>query len=748
MRNLFSNTALSTCLLAGLTVSLGAGAARAADAPSSTVEEVIVTAQKRAENVQDVPQAVQVVSSTQLAAAGVREFTDLTKLAPSLVVRPAEQPVNSSISIRGVGTFAFSIGVEPSVAIQVDDVPVAFQARAFTDLSDIEHIEVLRGPQSTLYGKSASAGLINIVTRGPTKTFSGEINGLATTDDEYAVGGAISGPITDQLAFRVSANYDDFKGNARNVFNGDKASGREFAAVHGKLVWTPTDKFTATVGWNYVNGDTTVGRPFIALAPNANLRGNAAIPPSVFEAGINVGPENTRFANNFGARTDYEDNSQSLKLEYDFGPATLVSVTGNDNYTVTDLLDVDETASSVIDNRQIGDFKSGQFTQEFRVVSKNDQPLRYTAGVYYADVDYIRNFQRGPVFSLARWYATSGSKQYAAFGQVDWEFTPGTTVTGGVRRQHEKVSYTFRDILNGNAFYQGDATDNFWTYRAALNHKFTQDIMGYVSYSTGHKGQTYDLTTGFNQNRFLAGPVRPETSKGFEGGVRSQFFDGRLTLNLTAFRTKYRNFQAQGIETLPDGTVNFRLANVGALRTQGIELDSAARLTDDLRISASAAYLDAKITSFPLAQCFPGQTVAQGCVTTPGPAHQNLAGHRPAQSPKFKLSADANYTHPISGTPWVGVGIASFAYQSKMNFALSGDPQTIQKGYGILNLTAGIRDPEHHYEIMAFVNNVFDKTYYTNIFNQTSTYSSQTALQVLLPRDFKRFAGIRGSYKF
>jgi iron complex outermembrane receptor protein len=187
---------------------------------------------------------------------------------------------------------------------------------------------------------------------------------------------------------------------------------------------------------------------------------------------------------------------------------------------------------------------------------------------------------------------------------------------------------------------------------------------------------------------------------------------------------------------------------VGRLRTRGIEIDSAARLTDDLRVSASAAYLDAKITSFPLAQCYPLQTVAQGCVTTPAPAHQNLAGHRPAQTPKFKLSADANYSHPIGGTSLLGVGTASYAYQSKMNYALSGDPQTVQKAYGILNLSAGIRDPERHYEIVAFVNNVFDKQYYTNIFNSTSNYSSQTAVQVLLPRDFKRFAGVRASYSF
>jgi iron complex outermembrane receptor protein len=746
MGRLFSSTSLSRWMLAGL-ITAGAGAAHAATAPAA-VEEIIVTAQKRAENVQDVPQAVQVVNSNQLAAAGVREFTDLTKVAPSLIVRPAEQPVNSSISIRGVGTFAFSIGVEPSVAIQVDDVPVAFQARAFTDISDIEHIEVLRGPQSTLYGKSASAGLINIVTRAPTHDFSASINALATTDEEYSLGAGISGPITDELLFRLSGNYDDFDGNARNVFNDRKASGREFAALHGKLMWTPNEKFTATAGWNYVDGETTVGRPFIALDPNATLRGNPLYPPSVFQAGIKVGPNNTRFANNFNARTDYEDNSQSLKLEYDFGPATLVSVTGNDNYTVTDLLDVDETAVAAIDNRSMGDFKSGQFTQEVRVVSKGDQPLRYTAGVYYADIDFIRNFGRGPVFSQARWYATSGSKQYAAFGQLDWEFAPGTTLTGGARRQHEKIDYTFLDILNGNTLFSGDATDNFWTYRAALNHKFSEDFMGYVSYATGHKGQTYDLTTGFNRNRQLAGPVRPETSKGGEGGVRTQFYDGRVTLNVTAFYTKYKNFQAQGIETLADGTVNFRLANVGKLRTQGIEVDSSARVTDDLHISLSAAYLDAEITDFPLAQCYPRQTVAQGCVTTPPPAHQDLSGHRPAQAPEFKLSADANYAHPIGGTPWEGVGTASFAYQSKMNFALSGDPQTVQKAYGILNLTAGIRDAERHYEVVAFVNNVFDKQYYTNIFDQASTYNSQTANQVILPRDFKRFAGVRAAYSF
>ncbi len=276
MKGLFATTSLSTLLFAGL-LTLSAGAAQAADAEENRIEEVIVTAQKRAENIQDVPQAVQVVSERQLTAQGVREFTDLTKLSPSLVVRPAEQPVNSSVSIRGVGTFAFSIGVEPSVAIQVDDVPVAFQARAFADLTDIERIEILRGPQSTLYGKSASAGLINIVTPGPTPVFSGKAYALVTTDEEYNASGSLAGPIGDQLGFRISGNYDNFKGNARNVFSDKKASGREVGSLHGKLVWTPTDRFTATLGANYVDGSTTVGGPSSAYRRPPSC---AATPPS------------------------------------------------------------------------------------------------------------------------------------------------------------------------------------------------------------------------------------------------------------------------------------------------------------------------------------------------------------------------------------------------------------------------------------------------------------------------------------
>ncbi|MDB5460076.1 MAG: TonB-dependent receptor [Caulobacteraceae bacterium] len=749
MRRLLATTGLST-LFASLMVAGGAQAqtesqaAPPAAAPIS-IGEVVVTAQKRAENLQNVPQAVQAVSGAQLRASGVMEFADLTKVAPSLVIRPAENPVNASVSMRGIGTFAFSIGVEPSVAVQVDDVPVSFQPMAFADLADIERIEVLRGPQSTLYGKSASAGLINVVTPAPTSTYTGRINAMATGDGEGEVGGVVSGPINDTLGFRLSADYDNFRGNVKNLYNGDWVNGRVQSSIYGKLVWKPTSRFQATVGLNYIDGRQTIGRPFIALAPNANLRGNPAQPPSVWAPGVTAGLANTDVSNNVTSGTNYDGITESLRMSYDLDWATLMSITSHDSYFLKDRLDQDEGSVAAPDNRQFGEFTSSQWTQELRLVSPSDKPLRYTAGFFYAGVDYSRDFTRGPAFSLARWYGTAGSQQGAGFGQVDWEFVPGTTATAGVRYQHERVNYTFLDIQNGNAFFSGNANDNFATYKASLEHKFTRDIMGYASYATGHKGQTYDLSTGFNTNRALAGPVLPETSGSWEVGARTQFFEHRLTVNLTAFDAIYRNFQAQGIETLADGTVNYRLTNVGRIHTRGVELDSSGRL-DNLQLGFSAAYLDAVIDSFPLAQCYPLQTAAQGC--TGNPSRQSLTGRTPPQAPKWKLSANFDYHHGLGSLPFDGVVQGLYTYQSEVNYSLNQDPQTIQRAYGILNLSAGIRDPIRHYEIMAFVNNLTDQHYYSNLYNSTGNYSNALATQALPPRDFGRYAGVRASYSF
>jgi iron complex outermembrane receptor protein len=709
--------------------------------------DIIITAQKRAENIQNVPLAVSVVSENQLRASGITQFQDLGRIAPSLTVRPAEHPVNANVSLRGVGTFAFGIGVEPSVAVLVDEVPLAFQARAFTDLPDVERIEVLRGPQSTLYGKSASAGLINIITRQPTDTFRARFNVMGTTDSEYGGNFSVSGPISSQLGYVLSASYSKWDGNVRNLFNGEKVNGREAFNTRGKLRWEPASNVTVTLSGNYLNGNTTVGRPFIRMDPTAVLRGTPGQTPAVTMPGVTIGPDNQDISNNYNSRTKYEGGGGSLRGEIGLGDLTLVSITSYDKFRLDDYLDHDDTSSTATigSNIQVGTFRSQLFTQEVRLLSPSTKPFRYTLGAYYANVKFERPFMRGPYFALADWFATSKSEQIAAFAQIDWEIVPHLTLTGGGRVQNEKVSYTFKDNIAA-AFFSGHASDTAGTYRISGRYEVTPDLMFFATYSTGYKGQTYDLTTGFNTARANAGPIKPERSRDKEIGMRAQFLDRRLTFNLTYFDTNYKNLQAQTIETLPGGTTNFRLTNVGGLNTKGVELDSSARIGDDLNLTGSVAYLDAKYTSYAVAQCYPLQQIPTTCLPPTSPTYQNLTGARAVQAPKWKFSVGADYSPSLGGN-LKGVVQASWQYQSSVYYVAE-DPQTFQKAYSIVNAGLGVRDKDRKWEVVAFVNNLFDVQYYPALVNSAGNFGNKLATQALLPRDFRRYGGLRLGVNF
>lgn len=720
----------------------GAAAAQSAGKPAQDDGEIIVTttAQKRFENIQNVPLPVQVLTADQLEAQGVRHFQELTKVAPSLVIRPAEHPVNANVSLRGVGTFAFGIGVEPSVAVTVDGVPLAFQARAFTDLPDVAMIEVLRGPQSTLYGKAASAGLIKIMTVQPTKDFHIKANTTVTTDDEYGANFSATGPINEDLGYVVSASYSNWGGNVRNVFNGKDVNGRETLNARGKLNWaaTPDLKFRLTA--NYMNGNTTVGRPFIALADGALLRNVAGQTRDVTMPGVTPGPVNQQVSNNYPARTKYWGWGSMLRTDINLGKLSVLGLTSYDKFRLDDYLDHDDTSATVPvgNNIQVGAFKSRLFTHEMRLLSPDNEAFRYALGLYFADVAFQRPFLRGPAFSPANWYATAGSRQIAAFGQIDWEFIKNLTATVGGRAQNERVEYSFQDnIANGR--WSGHASDNATTYRLGLSYQATRDIMVFGNYATGYKGQTYDLTTGFNTARANAGPIRPETSKDKEFGIRTQFFDRRMTFNVTYFDTDYQDLQAQTIETI-DGVSNFRLTNVGGLNTNGVEVETAARVTRDLTLSGAVTYLDATYTSFPAAPCFPTQTVAQGCIQGP-PNFQNLTGTRAVQAPEWKGSANIDFT-PALTDKLNGVVQASWQYTSSVYY-VSRDPQTFQPAFSIFNLNIGVRDHKRRWEGVLFVNNLFDKQYYPSLLNTNGNFGNKLATQAVLPRDFRRYAGVR-----
>ena len=751
-------TALSTTILVTLGGAAPHCAFAASDAPADdssvdALQEIVVTAQKREQNVQSVPLSVQVIGQTQLAAAGVENFEDFNRVAPSMVVRTDVTPINATVAIRGIGTSAFGIGVEPSVAVVVDDVPLAFQARAFGNMTDISRVEILAGPQSTLYGKSSTAGLINIVTPDPTSELSGRIEATGTTDSERDVSAWLSGPITDTLAGRLSIISSDFPGTIKNLYTGWMSDGDKSLNAHGKLVWDPTDALKVVTNLNYTDGTTTNDYAWINLPANANLRGNAAYPPSVYLHGVVPGFDNTNIYDNYGIGTRYSDNDQSVKVSWDLGAGgpTLMSISSHSYYWLDDHQDVDYTAVTALDNRQQGYFHNTQWTEELRLVSPGGQRFRYTAGLFYADVTYERLFTRGPYFSLAGWHTTEGSRQEAVFGQFEYDILNNLTLIAGVRGGEERINYTYTNLLGvppAVSYWSGDNNNGYATYKVGPQYQLTDHIMLFALRATGHKGETYNLVTGFNTNIAESGPVHPETSSDWELGAKMQFFDQRLTVNPTLFTTNYTNFQAQGIQILPDGTTNFELENVGTVRTRGIEDTNTYRVTRDLTFDLSGTYLDATILNYPDGQCYPLQTVAEGCVGTGATAHQNMAGKTLFDAPKWKFTSDATWSKDLGFIPLTSVFQASYVYTSQVNYALTLDPVTVQKAYGILNLSEGLQDAHGRYSVTVFVDNVLDKHYHPDIADQASTFGSTSAVDALVPRDFSTYAGIKVSAQF
>ncbi len=750
--------------------------ALAEDTPQTQLEEVVVTAQKRTENLQNVPIAVTVVSGDNLTRANVSGFSDLAKFSPSMTMTAGDQPANSAIVIRGIGTFAYSIAAEPSVLVVIDDVAVGYQAQAFSDLVDIDRVEVLNGPQSTLFGKSASAGLVNVTTKAPTDhfTYFGDLK--LTTDDEERATLSLSGPISDTLSYRVSAAARYWGGNIHNAASGGKIDDDRSASVRGKLQWRPNENLNAQFTVHYTEDRADCcGVPLIRLDSGAHMFGVAALTPQVAIAGVNPGPNNTTVAVDQVPKANQEDIGFTSHIAYDFGDVTLLAITGIDQYHLHDLTDYDTSDVDVLqyftpfNNTQPagsspastpllhggmfqgGRFSVNTFSQEFRLASNGTHDFNYLLGAYFSNEDLVRVFGRGFVANtkaIANWRGETRYNNYALFGQTTWTFLPRTTLITGLRLNREESSYTYDDyyrVIHFPAFgHSTQNVDSVVTGKAGLQYQFTDDMMAFAFYAKGYKGVAYDLVTGLSAAEAASFPVRPEKSNDYEAGLRSEWLDRRLALNVTVYDTEYSDFQVQTI--VPNILNTFILTNIPKVRSRGVEFESVARVTEDLHMSLGYAYTQAYAVDYPVGQCYSGQTIPATC--TANPAFQSLAGATLPNAPKNKVNLTLDYKHAVPLLPIDGeVNLTTF-WQSAENFSINKDPGTIQPAYGITNLDLALT-PRHapNFTVHLFCNNLFDRHYAVNLSNTRSNWSfptpAGTAYTQELPRDYDRYYGIR-----
>lgn len=443
-----------------------APASDAGAAEPDQLQTVVVTANKRVEKLENVPMAISVLSEAELQRNNVREIEDVIALTPSLTQASGTTAANNAIFMRGIGTVSVGIGVESDVSVIIDDIPIAVQFQAFRDLADVQRVEVLKGPQSTLFGKSAVAGAINIVTKPITGPIVYRANTYRTNDGEWRVGASVGGRLSDTFGMRIAANKSDMPGNFTNLTNGEKVNGSSGKTIMAKFSWTPVRNLdidfsphyndqtnsrgvTAVNGFYRTTGSAAAGTLVRSDADlsTAYMNGNVQLPASLTLAGINpYDPNNRNVRRDFPTGINSRTSGAGLKFSYTLpNEAILMSITSYERYKANDYRDQDfvdvptiarpgETKFSV-GNNQFGTYDIRSKTQEIRLVSPDGGSLRYLAGLWWAQNEIDRHFIRG--FCVAPSVCTASSPSSptnyytdiyninrSLFGQATWDFAP------------------------------------------------------------------------------------------------------------------------------------------------------------------------------------------------------------------------------------------------------------------------------------------------------------------------------------
>jgi iron complex outermembrane recepter protein len=760
----------------------------------SKLEVLVVTANKRVEKLENVPMAISVLSSEMIERNNVQEVADIVNLSPALTVTYGTTPANNGINMRGIGTYSIGIGVESDVAVIIDDIPIGMQVQAFQDLSDLQRIEILKGPQSTLFGKSAIAGAIVITTKPITGAMIGTATSLFTSDNESRVALAYGGEVSDKFAFRISASHTDYPGNVNNLANGTKINGASGKTFIGKFSWRPTKNLdidfspryndstsnTAYVLTSFTNFDTafyqrTGSRPVSSMPATVLLRG---ITPSANNVDV-------RYDDTTGQRQTSAGAGLRVNYAFDSG-ATLTSISSYNKYIAYDSRDQDHTdfntlatlpvgtatvGSGINDGYvQFGSFDVRSKTQEVRLTSKDSGDFRFVTGLWYAKNTIERVFTRGvtgiALTTPAKYFTDTYNKNIALYGQGTWEFSPGYTLLAGARLNREVSGYNFLGsvtptgpfVPNGS-FSSLDNTRNATTGKLSLQRQFTTSLTAYIMASTGYKGLAYDLTSGLNAATAAQQPVRAETATSYEIGAKGNFFDDRMTVNLAVFDTKFKDYQQNSGSFLPNtATFITRLDSIPGVQTKGVEVDVAAMISPNLVLNGAMAYTEATVTSFVNGPCYTvanspnsGQN-AECRVISATVRTADLSGARMPNAPKWKVNLGAKYDVILKDYSFNGFVTGSVRYQSDVITNINQDPSLAAPGRTITNIGFGIRDKKNAYRLTVFINNLFDKQYANTGFVGYPGWSSAvpgTGNSTWTPaRDAFRYYGVRLDMKF
>ena len=720
---------------------------------NNSLKEVVVTARRRQENIQRVPISIVAKTGDELAAAEVPSIHELSREVPGLVVTEGDSGGGEdSVYLRGIGTQTQSNAVDPSVGTAVDGVVEARPGTTAANFDDIARVEVLRGPQGTLFGQNTSGGLINIVTKDPTDTFTGDAGVQYGSYDEVDEHAAVSGPLAgDELLGRLSAYSVNRGGYITNINDGRMLNDDAQAGARAKLLFKPADdtSFMLEV-WGLHQSQNCCADPEIAFGPAtaaSDILYNAAI----------VGPTNSSV--NVVGNNTLHDNLVGTTLQ---GTKTL------SGYVLTSITAWQDwrwqigkggggfnspALPPLIASNDVT-FDQAQWSQELRLASPTGGRVDYQTGLFFFGQRFLtglnQDFNILPTLGISNeTHSSVDTINYAGYGEANFHVTRSLILTTGARLTHESktIGILANPPLPGTYGFLSSATPGVTndrisatnlSWRFGVRWELTPNEMLYATASRGFKGP------GFNTNSTILGVsqrVRPETSTNYELGWKATFLDSRVRTSLTLFDEMVNNFQAQaeGIIHLADKFIpTLVLANAGRLDTRGVEFQMDALALRHLTLALDGAYDDGYFGKYLGAQCYAGQTIAQGCIG----GVQDLSGARLPSSPTWSANTNATYHFELPRWPVDPFIRADYSWHSPIQWSVDNDPHAIEGNVGLLGLSVGLDDRQGHYTFTAYVKNLTNK-YNTNIIN-----GGDGTISVSLQPDFQRTFGLTFEYRF
>jgi len=740
------------------TASPSAGAPPAPVSSQTTqVGEIVVTAQKRTQKVNDVPISVAVVSNQQLRQAGVRTTEDLYKVVPGLTFTETQfdAPV---FALRGVGFNDSSLAAAPTVSVYVDQVPLPYSAMTRGGLLDLDHVEVLEGPQGTLFGENSTGGAINFIAAKPTHAFAAGADVSYGTFNTVNADGFVSGPLADGLTARLAVSADE-SGPWQQSTTRDASLG-DTNVITGRLLldYRPTDRLKVEVnlnGWH--DGSDTQAAQFIGLFPAVP----GPLPPSIANEPIVTSPRAADWTPGLPLRRNNNFYQGSIRADWLLAPQlTVTSITSYDNFSRKGLQDASGTPTMDLNLGVGGGITT--FDQELRLAGDFDR-LHWVVGgnyeqdqihdhqvVYLGDspASYVGPFHYSSVVDDSR----NTVDTYAVFASAEYRLIGGLSATGGVRYTESNTrfrgcsldsgagdiaalfGYLQTQVLhvpetaapgqcatllanNSTGYFSDELNQNNASWKFGLNYKFEAGSLVYASVSRGYKAGGFP-TLGASSYTQLE-PVTQEKLTSYEAGVKTPLLDRSVQINADIFYYDYDDKQILGTVEDPIFGQLQKLVNIPRSDVEGAELAAQWTPIRHLNVYGSATYLDTQIDKNPNGANFVNYTQFGSL--------ESFTGEGFPFTPKWQFNAGLNYSWALNSKYDAFAG-ADVSYRSATNGGLGEDPRLGIDAYTLLNLTTGIKTEDGRWSLSAFGKNVTNAYYWNNALHVQDTIVRYTGM--------------------